>query len=248
MNSRSCYRLGVDGARDVDAAGRADADIDPAGRADADIDALRAGVAAAARRLAAEGLVLGTSGNVSARAEDLVAITPTGAALRDLQADQVAVVDLGGSRVAGELAPSSELGLHLGVYTRYGSGAVVHTHSPIATALSCVLEELPVVHYNMLAFGGSVRVAPYETFGTPELADAVLAALEDRSAALMASHGAVVHAPDVEGAVENALLLEWCCEVYWRATQIDSPKTLTEAQLQAVIDEATRRAYGGTRP
>jgi L-fuculose-phosphate aldolase len=209
-------------------------------------DALRERVAAAARRLAAEGLVLGTSGNVSARAGELVAITPTGAALRDLDGGQVAVTDLDGNQVEGELAPSSELGLHLGVYRRYESGAVVHAHPPIATALSCVIDELPVVHYNMLLFGGSVRVAPYETFGTPELAEATLGALEGRSAALMANHGSVVHAPDVEAAVESALLLEWCCDVYWRAIQIGSPRTLTEAQLADVIEAATRRAYGGS--
>jgi L-fuculose-phosphate aldolase len=208
--------------------------------------ALRERVAAAARRLAAEGLVLGTSGNVSARAGELVAITPTGAALRDLDGGQVAVTDLDGNQVEGELAPSSELGLHLGVYRRYESGAVVHAHPPIATALSCVIDELPVVHYNMLLFGGSVRVAPYETFGTPELAEATLGALEGRSAALMANHGSVVHAPDVEAAVESALLLEWCCDVYWRAIQIGSPRTLTEAQLADVIEAATRRAYGGS--
>jgi L-fuculose-phosphate aldolase len=209
-------------------------------------DALRERVAAAARRLAAEGLVLGTPGNVSARAGELVAITPTGAALRDLDGGQVAVTDLDGNQVEGELAPSSELGLHLGVYRRYESGAVVHAHPPIATALSCVIDELPVVHYNMLLFGGSVRVAPYETFGTPELAEATLGALEGRSAALMANHGSVVHAPDVEAAVESALLLEWCCDVYWRAIQIGSPRTLTEAQLADVIEAATRRAYGGS--
>ena len=206
--------------------------------------AVRERVAAAARRLAAAGLVLGTAGNVSERAGDVVAITPTGAALRDLEADQVAIVDVEGNRVEGETAPSSELGLHLGVYERYHAGAVVHAHSPIGTALSCVLDELPVVHYNMLLLGGAVRVAPYETFGTQELAEATLAALEGKTAALMANHGTVVFAGDVEAAVENALLLEWCCEVYWRAVQIGTPKLLSDEQLQDVIAAATRRGYG----
>ena len=117
-------------------------------------------VAAAARRLAADGLVLGTAGNVSERGGELVAITPTGAALQDVRADEMTIVDLDGRHVHGSLAPSSELGLHLGVYNRFGAGAVVHTHAPIATALSCVLAELPVVHYEMLMLGGPVRVAP----------------------------------------------------------------------------------------
>src|SRR5829696_7446025 len=147
------------------------------------LDRERDEVAAAGRALAAAGLVLGTAGNVSARNGDRVAITPTGAQLASLEADDVAVVGLDdGMVVAGSLAPTSELDLHLGVYRRYGAGAVVHTHAPAATALSCVLEhELPCVHYGMLMLGGSVRVAPYATFGTPELAESVLEALEGKT-------------------------------------------------------------------
>ena len=153
----------------------------------------RSAVAAACRRLAGEGLLIGTAGNVSVRAEDQVAITPTGAVLAELEPEMVTVVDADGCVVAGELAPTSELDLHLGVYRRYGAGAVVHTHAPMATALSCVLEgELPCVHYQMLLLGGSVRIAPYATFGTPELADGVLDALEGRNAALIANHGVVL--------------------------------------------------------
>ncbi|HEY2441404.1 MAG TPA: class II aldolase/adducin family protein, partial [Solirubrobacteraceae bacterium] len=140
-------------------------------------------MAAAARNLAADGLVLGTAGNVSVRADHLVAVTPTGAALERLAADEVAVVDLDGILVDGDLAPTSELELHLGIYRRYGAGAVVHAHSPIATALACVLDELPLVHYQMLSLGGPLRIAPYVTFGTPELAQLTLDALEDRAAA-----------------------------------------------------------------
>ncbi len=207
------------------------------------LSALRERVAAASRRLAAEGLVLGTAGNVSAREDDLVAITPTGAALAGLTAADVAVVDREGEQVAGALAPTSELDLHLGVYARYGAGAVVHTHAPVATALSCVLDEVPCVHYGMLALGGSVRVAPYRTFGTPELAAVTLDALEGRTAALMANHGAIAHAGDVEAAVEASLLLEWACTVYWRAAAIGTPRTLDAADLAAVA----RRGYGPPR-
>src|SRR5204862_8076666 len=160
------------------------------------LEAERSDVAAACRRLAADGLLIGTAGNVSARAEDKVAITPTGAVLAELEPEMVTVVDADGRVVAGELAPTSELDLHLGVYRRYDAGAIVHTHAPMATALSCVLEgELPCVHYQMLLLGGSVRIAPYATFGTPELANSVLEALEGRTAALMANHGAINYAP-----------------------------------------------------
>ncbi len=210
--------------------------------------AVRERVAAAARRLAAEGLVLGTAGNVSERCDGLVAITPTGAALRDLRAEQVAVVDLDGNHVDGELEASSEVALHLGIYRRYEAGAVVHAHSRVATALSCVIDELPVVHYNQLLLGGSVRVAPYRTFGTQELAEATLDALHGRSAALMANHGTVVYAADVEAAVERALLLEWACDVYWRAAAIGPPRTLDEPQLQAALDALAARAYGASKP
>src|SRR4051794_30453514 len=142
------------------------------------LDAVREEVAAASRKLAADGLVLGTAGNLSAREGDHVAITPTGAALAELEPEQVSVVDLEGGVVDGELEPTSEIELHLGVFRNFDAGAVVHPHAPMATALSCVLEELPCVHYQMLLLGGPVRVARYETFGTPELAAAVLEALE----------------------------------------------------------------------
>jgi L-fuculose-phosphate aldolase len=211
------------------------------------LSALRERVAAASRRLAAEGLVLGTAGNVSAREDDLVAITPTGAALAGLTAADVAVVDREGEQVAGALAPTSELDLHLGAYARYGAGAVVHTHAPVATALSCVLDEVPCVHYGMLALGGSVRVAPYRTFGTPELAAVTLDALEGRTAALMANHGAIAHAGDVEAAVEASLLLEWACTVYWRAATIGTPRALDQDDLAAVVTAVADRGYGVPR-
>jgi L-fuculose-phosphate aldolase len=204
-------------------------------------------VAAASRRLASEGLVLGTAGNISERAGEHVAITPTGAALADLRAGDVAVVDLDGEHVDGELAATSELGLHLGVYHRYEAGAVVHAHPPMGIALSCVLEELPVVHYQMLSLGGPVRVAPYATFGTPELAELTLEALSERSAALMANHGTITYGPELDFAVAQSLLLEWACELYWRAAMVGRPRALGPDEQQAVIDQVARRGYGSTQ-
>jgi L-fuculose-phosphate aldolase len=212
------------------------------------LDQEREQVAAAARRLAAEGLVIGTAGNVSARREDRVAITPSGADLADLLTEHVTVVDLDGRVVGGGLEPSSELGLHLGVYRRYQAGAVVHTHAPMATALSCVLDELPCVHYQMLLLGGAVRVAGYQTFGTPELAESVLAALDGRTAALMASHGAIAYGSDLSAAIDRSLLLEWACTVYWRAAVVGAPRVLDERQQEAVIAAAVERRYGTVRP
>ena len=205
------------------------------------IEQCRTAVAAASRRLAAAGLVRGTSGNVSARDGELVAITPTGAALDTLAPEQVSVVDLAGAFVGGELQPTSELGLHLGVYERYGAGAVVHTHAPTATALACVLDELPCVHYEMLALGGPVRVAPYATFGTAELAESVLDALEGRRAALLANHGTVAYGDDIAAAVHASELLEWAALVYWRAAAIGTPRTLGPDELSAVADAMAAR-------
>jgi L-fuculose-phosphate aldolase len=207
----------------------------------------RVEVAAAARRLAAAGLVAGTSGNLSARSGEHVAVTPTGAVLAELEAADVTVVDLDGERVDGRLAPTSELELHLGVYRRYDAGAVIHTHAPVATALSCVVDELPCVHYEMLLLGGTVRVAPYATFGSPELAASVLDALDGRTAALMANHGAVAYGADVNGAVRATELLEWACTLFWRARAIGEPRVLDERQRQDVIDFAVRTRYGTTR-
>jgi L-fuculose-phosphate aldolase len=205
-------------------------------------------VASAARRLAAERLVIGTSGNVSARSGEHVAVSPTGADLSTLTPEQVAVVDLDANQHHGDLEPTSELDLHLGLYRRYEAGGVVHTHAPHATALACVLEdELPIVHYGLLALGGPVRVAPYATFGTAELAEATLTALEGRTAVLMASHGTLAYGADLDGAVANTQLLEWGCELYWRAAAIGTPRALDERQRQAVIDAVIARRYGSTR-
>ena len=207
----------------------------------------REAVAAVCRSLAAEGLVAGTSGNVSARAGDRVAITPTGAVLAELEPEQVAVVDLAGSLVDGPFEPTSEIALHLGVYERYDAGGVVHTHPPTATALSCVVDEVPCVHYEMLRLGGPVPVAPYETFGTPQLAETVLDALEGRAAVLMANHGALTYAADPAAAADLTRLLEWACTVYWRAAAIGTPRALGNEERQAVVQAALARGYGRTK-
>ncbi len=210
------------------------------------LDQQRERVAAAARRLAREGLVIGTAGNVSERCQELIAITPTGATLAELDPAQVSIVDLEGNHRHGELEATSELELHLGVYARYDAGAIVHTHAPMATALSCVIDELPVVHYQMLLFGGPVRVAPYATFGSPELARVTLDALRERNVALMANHGAIAFAPDPEKAVEQSLMLEWACDVYWHAAAIGSPRVLDDKERAAVVETAVQRGYGST--
>ena len=213
-----------------------------------ELAAAREAVAGTCRRAAEERLVVGTAGNVSARVGDHVAITPTGAVLARLAPDEVVVVDLAGELVHGELRPTSELDLHLGIYASTDAGAVVHTHAPVSTALSTVLTELPCIHYQQLLLGGPVRVAPYATFGTAELASNVRAALEGRSAALMANHGSVAVAATADKALEHALLLEWLCTVFRDASLVGTPATLDTAQQEAVILAALERDYGKTHP
>jgi L-fuculose-phosphate aldolase len=205
-------------------------------------------VAAAARALAAAGLVAGTAGNISERAGELIAVSASGAVLAEAGAEQVVVVDLDGNLVEGDLKPSSELALHLGAYRERGAGAVVHAHPPVATALACVIDELPAVHYEMVRLGGSVRVGRYATFGTDELARNTLAAMEGREAALMANHGALVVGADLDAALDRMRLLEWVAALYWRASALGSPRALGEAELEDTRSELRRRGYGALRP
>ncbi len=111
-----------------------------------------------------------------------------------------------------------------------------------------MIDELPTIHYGMLELGGAVRVAPYETFGTPELAAGVLEALDGRTAALMANHGAISFGPDLETAIERTLLLEWAASVYLRASAIGEPRVLDQAQLEAAAEAFETRGYGKLAP
>jgi len=210
------------------------------------LDRLRADVVQACRELAASGLVIGSAGNVSARSGDLVLVTPTGAPLAALTADDLAVVDLDGALVDAPLAPTSELPLHLAVYRSFDAGAVVHTHPPMATAVACVAGELPCIHYTLLSLGGSVRVAPYVTFATAELAAGVVEALQGRTAALMAGHGAVTYGRDVAAAMAGTQLLEWACGVYVHACACGTPRVLDEEERLAVA--AALATYGAAAP
>lgn len=205
------------------------------------------------RRVVAAGLVLGTSGNLSVRAGDLVAVTPAGVALDRMAPEDCPVVDIDGYLVAGERQPSSETPMHLAIYASTDAGAIVHTHSVFATVVAATMRELPPVHYTTLLLGGVIRVADYATYGTAELAANVTKALNGRNAALMANHGGVTIGPDLEAAFESARLLEWLCEVYVRAASLGTPRILTEAQLSAVSHRAANppafpRRNGGDRP
>jgi len=212
------------------------------------MDEIRGQIVAACHRLAREGLVPGTAGNLSVRQGDLVALTATGVVLADATPADVTVVDLAGEIVEGGLRPTSEAGLHLGVHRRFGDGAIVHTHAPVSTALACVLDELPVIHYQLLDLGGAVPVIPFHPFGTPELADAVAETMTHKNAVLMANHGAVTRGPTLAEALERTFLLEWGCTLYERASALGTPKVLTQAQQQAVVEVALALRYGKPQP
>ena len=197
-------------------------------------------------RLAAAGLIVGTAGNVSVRVGDQVSLTAKGVALGEVTVDDIAITDLDGSVRAG--SPTSELELHLAIYRRYDAGAIVHTHSPMATALACVLDELPVIHYQLLTLGGAIRVAPFHPFGTRELAAAVAEALKGRKAALLANHGAVTYASTPGDAAEGAVLLEWACALYLNAARLGAPRLLDQHQQAAVQASAVRHGYRSLDP
>ena len=201
----------------------------------------RSALAAAGRRVAESGLVVASAGNVSLRDGDRVLISRRGVELDVMEPHDCIEVDLGGTVIPGDEAPgarpSSELPLHLAIYQEIEAEAIVHTHSHYATVLSTVINELPPIHYAIHRFGGPIRVARYETFGTQELAASVIEALENRTAALMGNHGAIVAAGDIESGVSMAILLEWLASVYYHAIQCGSPNILSDAEIAAVSDQ-----------
>jgi L-fuculose-phosphate aldolase len=206
------------------------------------------------RELAAAGLVVGTSGNVSVRAGDLIAVSPSGLDYADLTAGLVGVHRLDGTAVQAPLRPTSEMPLHLAVYAATGAGAIVHTHPVAATALSTLTTELPAIHYQVAMFGGPVPVAPYATYGSDQLARNVAAALKNtalsgRTACLMANHGALTTGADLRSALTGTRYLEWLCEVYLRALaagQPGGPRLLPADEIALVAGQLA--SYGQRVP
>ena len=192
------------------------------------LEAERALIVRHAGLLGPDGLVVGTAGNLSVRTGDLVAITPSSVAYDELVPGAICVVGLDGEIVAAERAPSSELPMHLAVYRATAAAAIVHTHAPYATALATVADELPAIHYLIAELGGPVRVAPYATFGTEELAGSVTDALAGRSAVLLGSHGTLTIGSTLEQAYRRSVLLEWLAALYYRAALLGEPP-LSEA-------------------
>ncbi|MEU4211955.1 class II aldolase/adducin family protein [Streptomyces sp. NPDC026206] len=201
-------------------------------------------VVATARRTTADGLVVGTSGNVSARVGDVVLVTPTGVPYDRLGPGDAVGVDLQGRQVLGELSPTSELPMHLAVYRSTDAAAIVHTHAVHATAVSTLVTEVPLIHYMAAALGGPVRVAPYALYGTEELAGHILRALDGRTGCLLQNHGTLTYGATLDQAYDRTAQLEWMCRVWLTAAALPgrTPSLLTPERLDEAADKL--RGYG----
>jgi len=196
--------------------------------------------------LQARGLAVGTSGNVGARLDDgRIAITPSTMEYDEITVEDVVIVQPDGSPWEGRRRPSSELPLHLAVFAaRPDVQAIVHTHSPFATTFSAAHREIAAVHYvlaPLVAAGRDrLRVAPYATFGTDELARNVVATLERDNACLIANHGAIAVGTTLAGAFARAERVEELAMLAWRAEQIGGATLLTAADLDAAREQMAR--------
>lgn len=203
----------------------------------------REAVAATCRELVREGLVKGTSGNVSVRNGEHVAISPGSVPYETLTPGDICVVDLAGKVVEGTRSPSSELRMHLGVYARTDATATVHTHSPYTSVLSTLIKELPAIHYMIVTLGGPVPVTDYRLFGTEDLARAAGEALTGRSAVILGSHGGMTTGASLDQAYQRSVTLEWLSQLYYRAIQAGEPRIMTAEELSAVEDQMKHYAY-----
>jgi L-fuculose-phosphate aldolase len=205
--------------------------------------AAREDAAAAVRLLDARGLNRGSTGNLSVRCGDAMLITPTGMG-SEVCGDDFVRVFLADGRVEGTWQPSSEWHFHQAVYrARPDLNAVVHTHSPNATALACLDRPLPAFHYMIAVAGGdTVPLVPYHTFGTEALSAAVGEAMADRKACLLAHHGLVAAGATLAEAMKVCQEIESLCEVYLKALAVAEPRVLGHAEMDEVI--AKFRSYG----
>ncbi|HVY07352.1 MAG TPA: class II aldolase/adducin family protein [Burkholderiales bacterium] len=204
---------------------------------------LRKQIIATALKMNALGINRGKSGNVSARWKNGFLVTPSGLAYDKTKPLDIVFVDPKG-KPAGRRRPSSEWRFHHDIYrSRSECAAVVHTHSSFATTLSCLGRSVPAFHYMIAVAGGSdIRCAPYATFGTQDLSDHALAALEDRKACLLGNHGMIATGADLGSTLALAVEVEALCEQYWRALQIGKPNILPDAEMAVVIEKF--KTYG----
>lgn len=194
---------------------------------------LRVRLVAVARSLVAKGISPATSGNLSARVEGGMIVTPSAVAYDSLHPDDLVFLGPNGEAGGGQREPSTEWRMHRDIYARLpAAGAVVHVHSPFATTLACLRRPIPAFHYEVALAGGmDIPCAGYATFGTQDLADLALGALKDRRACLLANHGAIAWGEDLDAAATLAERVEFLARVYWQALQVGEPELLNVAEM-----------------
>lgn len=196
-----------------------------------------------ARKMSAAGINQGKSGNLSVRIDGGFLVTPSGLDYDAMEPEDI-VAMVSGQSPLGPRAPSSEWRLHRDIYARYGeAGAIVHAHAMFATTLSCLDRMIPAFHYMVAVAGGpDIRCAPYATFGTQQLSDAVVGALADRRACLMSHHGMIAFSETLAAAFALAVEVETLSAMYWRALQIGEPSLLPETEMAVVLESF--KSYG----
>ena len=184
----------------------------------------------------ASGINQGTSGNVSVRTDEGFLITASGIPYARMKPEHIVEMDLDGGYL-GEYLPSSEWRMHLDIFkARPEAVAIVHTHSVHATALSCLRRDIPAFHYMIGVAGGTtIRVSEYAEFGTQNLSDVMLRALQERSACLLANHGQICFGPNLDKALWLAIEVETLCRQYWTAMLAGKPVILNEQQMTTVL-------------
>ncbi len=212
--------------------------------------ALRNEIIRTALRMNELGINQGKAGNVSARTTPPLAaagegrdrgflITPTGLPYEETLPEQIVLMQMDGTH-EGAVLPSSEWRFHRDIYIALGErvNAIVHTHAPYATTLACMDRNIPPFHYMVAVAGGSdIPCAPYATFGTQELSDHVVAALQHRKACLMSHHGMIACGGNLQQALALAVEVETLARMYWQALQIGEPSLLSEPEMLVVIDK-----------
>ena len=185
-----------------------------------------------------KGLNTGATGNISVKSEGAINITPSGLSPDELGPEKIVSISISGE-YRGRWRPSSEWRIHTEIYKRYiGVGAVIHMHSPYATALSCHCIDVPAFHYMVGAIGGdNIRCASYETFGTKKLSEVVVVALQERMACLMANHGMLAVGPDLSSALGTAMLVEELSKQYLLSKTIGDPILISKQEMSVVVDK-----------
>jgi L-fuculose-phosphate aldolase len=207
-------------------------------------EALRESIVRGCRELSRRGLSYGKSGNISVRRDERsFFVSPTGMAYESLTAADIPRVDLRG-RWYGRKLPSSEWRFHRDILSaRPEIGAIVHTHSPRATALACTGRAIPAFHYMVAVAGGTdIRCAPYHTFGSQELSQAAVAALQGRLACLLANHGVIALGRDLDAALSLAGEVEDLADKYISARSLGDVEILDDDEMRRVIEKF--RTYG----